>query len=147
MKVILLKDLKPHGKAGELIEINDGYARNSLIPQKIAVAANKSMLNEYQQKQEKDARLAKEEMERAMQLKKDLDGKTFPVKAKCGQDDKMYGSVTAQNIADALKAQGFAIEKKNVVLKEPIRQLGVYHIEVWVYKETVAKLSMQVIRE
>lgn len=147
MKVILLKDLKPHGKAGDLIDISDGYAKNCLIPQKIAVEAKKSMINEFQQKKEKEARLAREEKERAMQLKKDLEGKTFPVKAKCGADDKMYGSVTAQNVADALKLQGYEVEKKHVQLKDPIRQLGVYPVDVWVYKETVAKISIQVIKE
>lgn len=147
MKIILLQDVKPHGKKGDLIDISDGYARNFLIPKKMAVEATSTKINEYNQKKEKEARIAKEKKEEAMALKAALDGATVAVKVKTSPDGKMFGSVTAQNICDSLAAVGHKVEKKNVTIKEPIKQLGVYTVEIWVYANTTATVKVNVVKE
>lgn len=147
MKIILLQDVKPHGKKGDLIDISDGYARNFLIPKKMAVEATSTKINEYNQKKEKEARIAKEKKEEAMALKAALDGATVTVKVKTSPDGKMFGSVTAQNVCDSLAALGHKVEKKNVTIKEPIKQLGVYSVEIWVYANTTATVKVNVVKE
>lgn len=147
MKVILMQDVKPHGKKGDLIEISDGYARNFLIPKKMAIEATSTKLNEYNQKKEKEERLARERREEAMALKKALDGSTVAVKVKTSADGKMFGSVTAQNISDSLAAAGYKVEKKNITVKEPIKQLGTFSVEIWVYANTTANIFVNVEKE
>lgn len=144
MKVILLADVQGQGKKGAVVEVNDGYARNYLIPKKLAVEGTKSVLNEYKAKLEKEARIAKEEHEKALQLAKLLSSKVVDVYVRCG-DGKMYGSVTTQDIADALAEQGLAIDKKKITIKEPIKTTGLFEVDVRVYPETVAKLKINVI--
>lgn len=146
MKVILLKDLKGQGKAGELITVNDGYAKNFIIPNKIGVEASKQMLHEYEQKLLKIARLEAEAKERAMAMVAELKNCVLDVAVKCGEG-KMYGSVTNQDIANALKLKGYEIDKKKIVMKEQIKQLGLYEIEIKVYPELSAKVSINVIKQ
>lgn len=144
MKVILLTDVQGHGKKGSIVDVNDGYARNFLVPRKMAIEATKSMLNEYTQKLEKEKRLLQEEKERALALAKEIAAMTVDVKVKCGEDGKMYGSVTTQDVAAALAEKGITVDKKKVTLKETIKTVGVYEAEVWVYKETTAKFKISV---
>ena len=144
MKVLLLQDVQGHGKKGTIVELNDGYARNFLIPKKMAVEATKSIVNEYNQRIEKELRLAKKAKEEALALAKELSGKTVDVVVKCGEDGKMYGSVTTQDVASALGAMGYQVDKKKIVLKDVIKKVGVYEAEVKVYKETSAKIKVNV---
>lgn len=147
MKIILLQDVKPHGKKGDLIEISDGYARNFLIPKKMAVEATSTKINEYNQKKEKEERIAREKKAEAMALKDALNGSTVTVKVRTSPDGKMFGSVTAQNICDSLAAAGYKVEKKNVTIKEPIKQLGTYSVDIWVYANTTAAIKVSVVKE
>jgi len=144
MKVILLADVQGHGKKGEVMEVNDNYARNYLVPRKLAQEATKAVLNEYNQKLEREARLAQQERDEAMELKKHLEGKTVTVKVRCG-GGKMYGSVTAQDVADGLLEQGYAVDKKKIIFKETIRMPGIYDVEIKVYRETLAKIKINVV--
>ncbi|HIV00681.1 MAG TPA: 50S ribosomal protein L9 [Candidatus Stercoripulliclostridium merdipullorum] len=144
MKVLLLQDVQGHGKKGTIVELNDGYARNFLIPKKMAVEATKSIVNEYNQRIEKELRLAQKAKEEALALAKELSGKTVDVVVKCGEDGKMYGSVTTQDVASALGAMGYQVDKKKIVLKDVIKKVGVYEAEVKVYKETSAKIKVNV---
>ncbi|MCL2630313.1 MAG: 50S ribosomal protein L9 [Firmicutes bacterium] len=146
MKVILLKDIQGHGKRGAIVEVNDGYARNFLIPKKFAVEATKSLLNEYNAKLEKEKKLMEEEKARALETANLISGKTVDVKVKCG-DGKLYGSVTNQDIANAFKELGFEVDKKKITVKDSIKALGLYDAEVWVYKETLAKFKINVVKE
>ncbi|NLO64600.1 MAG: 50S ribosomal protein L9 [Clostridiales bacterium] len=143
MKVLLTADVAGHGKKGELVEVNDSYARNYLLPRKLAKEATKAVLNEYAQMKEREARIAQKEKEEAMELHKKLNGKTFTVAVRYGEG-KMYGSVTAQDIAGALAAGGLVVDKKKIIIKEPIKTLGLHDIEIKVYKETVAKVKVSV---
>ena len=145
MKVILLQDVQGHGKKGEVVVINDGYAKNFLIPKKMAVEATKQMMNEIAQKTAREARILKEEREAAEALAKQIKGITVTVLAKFG-GEKMYGSVTNQDVSDALKAMGYDVDKKKIVIKDAIKSVGVYDAEVKVYRDVNAKIKIKVDR-
>ena len=145
MKVILLQDVQGHGKKGEVVVINDGYAKNFLIPKKMAVEATKQMMNEIAQKTAKEARLLKEEREAAEALAKQLKGITVTILAKFG-GEKMYGSITTQDVAEALKAMGYTVDKKKIVIKDNIKAVGIYDAEIKVYRDINAKIKIKVDR-
>ncbi len=130
MKVILQQDVKGQGKKGQLIEASDGYARNFLIPRKLAVAATAENLNTM--KQQEKARLAQEAAERAaaQALAEQLQGCQVKIPAKAGQGGRLFGSVTSKEVSDALKAQcGIDIAKTKIVLPEPIKSFGGYQLK------------------
>ena len=145
MKVILLQDVQGHGKKGDIVVINDGYAKNFLIPKKMAVEATKQMMNEIAQKTAKEARILKEERERAEALAKEIKGLTVTIFAKFG-GEKMYGSVTTQDVADALKKLGYDVDKKKIVIKDSIKSVGVYDAEIKVYRDVNAKIKIKIDR-
>lgn len=148
MKVILLADVKGSGKKGEIVEVNDGYARNFLFRKKLAQEGTAANLNAATQKQNAElARIAQEKAE-AQAVGKKLSGFVVVVKAKCGADNgKMFGSVTAQEVSDALKEQGFDIDKKKIVMKESIRDFGKYTLTVKLYPEISAEFVIDVRRQ
>ena len=130
MKVILIEDVKSLGKKGQLVEVNDGYARNFLLPRKLAVPATPEALNTMRQ-QEK-ARLAQEAAERAaaLELAEKLKGCMVKIPAKAGNGGKLFGSVTSKEVSEALKAQfGFDIAKTKIVLADPIKSFGAYQLK------------------
>ena len=145
MKVILLDNIQGHGKKGEIVTVNDGYARNYLLPKKLAVEATKAVLNEIQQKVAREQRLLKEERDAAEVVAKSLKGATVVVKMRCGEGGKMYGSVTNQDVADGLKAMGYDVDKKKITIRDQIKTLGVYDAEVKVYKDIGAKIKINVV--
>ncbi len=147
MKVILLQDVKPHGKKGDLIETSDGYAKNFLIPKKMAIEATSTRINEYKQNEAKKERIRQEELQKANQLFESLKGVTLTVPTKVGAGDRLFGSVTQQNIADAFKTLGFDIPKKNITLKDPIKKLGSYKVNVWVYANMTTDVTINVVKE
>ncbi len=130
MKVILLQDVKGQGKKGQLIEASDGYARNFLLPRKLAVAATPEALNTM--KQQEKARLAQEAAERAaaMELVEKLKGCMVKIPAKAGNGGRLFGSVTSKEVSDALKTQfGFDIAKTKIVMPDPIKSFGTYQLK------------------
>lgn len=147
MKVILTQDVKGQGKKNEIVEVSDGYARNFLIKKGLAMAADATSINEAKQKQAAEERRRAIEKAEAEELAKKLDGTTIDLKVKCGDAGKTYGSITSKEIAEGLTAQGFAVDKKKVVLKEPIKALGEYDIEIKVYANISAKVKLNVIAE
>ncbi len=144
MKVILLQDVKSLGKKGDLVEVNDGYARNFLLPKKMVVEGTKNAINERNQRLANEEKRRAEEKAAALKMHADINGKSIDVPVKCN-GGKMYGSVTAQDIADALNKLGFTVDKKKITLPFPIKALGAFSAEVWCYKETVAKITVNVI--
>ena len=144
MKVILLDNVQGHGKKGEIVNVNDGYAKNYLIPKKLVVEATKSVLNEIQQKVAKEQRLLREERLAAEELAKKIGGSVVIVKMRCGEDGKMYGSVTNQDVADGLKAMGYEIDKKKITVKDAIKTLGIYCADVKVYKDSSERIKIDV---
>ncbi len=143
MKVILLQDVQGHGKKGEIVVINDGYAKNFLLPKKMAVEATKQMMNEIAQKTAKEQRILREEREAAEATAKELQGVTVTVLAKFG-GEKMYGSITNQDVADALTSLGYTIDKKKIVVKDAIKSVGIYDAEIKIYKDVNAKIKIKV---
>ena len=138
-------DVKGHGKKGDVVVINDGYAKNFLIPKKMAVEATKQMMNEIAQKTAKEARLLKEEREKAEALAKEIKGITVTITAKFG-GEKMYGSITTQDVADALKKLGYDVDKKKIVIKDSIKSVGIYDAEIKVYRDVNAKIKIKIDR-
>ena len=130
MKVILQQDVRGQGKKGQLIEASDGYARNFLIPRKLAVAATAENINTM--KQQEKAKLAQEAAERAaaLALAEQLKGCTVKIAAKAGTGGRLFGSVTSKEVSDALKAQhGIDIAKAKIVLPDPIKAFGGYQLK------------------
>lgn len=145
MKVLLLKDHKSLGKMNDIVEVNDGYARNYLIPQKIATEATKNILNEHEHRVLKQEREQQEKLKQALELKEVLSKKRIDIAVKCG-DGKMYGRVTSLDIAKALDKEGIEVDKRKIIIDEPIKDLGEYTIEVALNKGIRAKLKINVIK-
>lgn len=145
MKVILLQDVKGSGKKGELIDVSDGYARNFLLPRKLAKEANQQILNEI--KNAEEARVFKLETEKAeaQKTKTFLDDKELRITAKAGQNGKLFGSVTSREVADELKNQfGVAVDKRKITINEEIKTFGEYTAEVKLFTNISAKLKVTV---
>lgn len=144
MKVILLADVKGSGKKGQVLEVNDGYARNFLLKRGLAQQADAANLNSLRQKNEAEAYHREQERLAAAALKERLDRETVSVPVRCGENGKVFGSVTSKEISDRLSAQGIELDKKKIVLKEPIKQAGLYTLDVRLYPEITAKLTVRV---
>ncbi len=147
MKVILLKDVQAQGKAGELIDVSDGYARNYLIKNKLAIEATQAKINEINQKKEADERRRKKEREEWLQKATVINKTHITLKVKCGAGGKVFGSIQSANIADELKKQGIEIDRKKIVLPNPIKNAGEYEIEIRPYPEITAKLKLSVVED
>ena len=144
MKVILLCDVKDTGKKNEIISVSDGFARNFLFPRKWAMEATPNAVKEIERKHALEEKLEAERRAEAMSRAESLKGKTIQISAKCGEKGRLYGSITVQEIADALKAQhGVEVEKRKIEC-EPIRQTGEYDATVWVYSGITVKMKVVV---
>ena len=148
MNVVLLQEVKKMGKKGDVIEVSDGYGRNVLIRKGLGVEGTKANLNTAAQRQEskvfKDKVAADEAVIMAAQLKK----VKVVIKVQCGEDGKIFGSVTGKDISEALEKQyKFKLEKKNIRLKSPIKTLGEYDVEVWVHQQVTSSVHVSVVAE
>ena len=131
MEVILLQDVKTLGKKGEIVKVNEGYARNFIIPKKLGVEANNKTLNDLRIQKNKEEREEAKRVSDAMELKAKIEEKTVNVSLKTGEGGKIFGSVSTKEIADEAKKQlGLDVDKKKMVLKEGIKSLGFYEIPV-----------------
>lgn len=147
MKVLLLQDVKAQGKKGDIIEVNDGYAKNFLIKKKMAIQATNQVINETNQKKASEARKLEIERQEAIKLAERLNGNTVVVEIACGEKGKMFGSVTAKEISDSLMKSGYDIDKKKINLKEPIKSFGVFSVEVKVYANVNATININVVKK
>ncbi len=145
MKVILLQDIKNVGKKDEIINSSDGYARNYLFPKKLAVEATKDNLNQLKARQETAKRKKEQEKEEAKQLAEKLKKITLSIQVKAGENGKIFGGVTAKEIAENLKEQqNIEIDKKKIMVKETIKALGNYSVEIKLYEGISANLAVSV---
>lgn len=145
MKVILLCDVKGKGKKGDIIEVTDGYANNFLIKNKLAQFASKEAININKgQKASEEFRRA-EEKSLALNLRKKIEKLSLKLPVKCGESGKLFGAITTKEIAEALQKQNIEVDKRNVVLKENIKSLGTYQIEIKLYPEISAKIKLEVV--
>jgi len=147
MEVILREDVDKLGNRGEVVKVAPGYARNFLLPKKLAVAATDS--NKKIVEQERQAHLRKEAKFKgeAEDLGKMLNGVTVTISQKAGENDQLFGSVTSKDIADALAAKNFTIDRRKIQLDEPIKQLGEFKIPVKLHKDVTAEVTVQVVKE
>ena len=145
MKVILLADVKGQGKKNDVIEVSDGYAKNFLIPRKLAKTADAQSLNDVKVKEA--ARLYRIETEKkeAQALAEKLKTIEVKVHASSGADGRLYGSITSKDISERLQADhGIAIDKRKIVLSDPIKAYGKYEVEVKLYTEVAGKINVLV---
>lgn len=143
MKVLLLQDVKGKGKKDSIVEVSDGYARNFLLPKGLALEANATIMNEYKNKQE--AKKHHEEMEKkaARETAEKLAGLVVKMFATSGSDGRFYGSVTSKEIAEELEKQhNISVDKRKIVLSDPIKAFGLYSLDVKLYPEITGKLNV-----
>ena len=148
MKVILTQDVKAQGKKGDIIEVSDGYARNFLLARKLAIIADAKALNEAKNKEA--SRLHKIETEKAaaQDIANKLAGVQVKLAVSCGADEKLYGSITAKDIAEALKAQhGIEIDRRKMLLDHPIRSYGSYTVDAKLYTDVIGKINVLVCKK
>ena len=142
MKVVLLADVKGSGKKGELVNVSDGYARNFLFPKKLAKEANAQALNELKNAEESKAFKIKQETEAAQDSADKINGKSVSILAKAGQGGKLFGSVTAKEIAEAIKKQyGVDVDKRKIDTKGDMKAFGTYECEVKLYSGITATVK------
>ena len=145
MKVVLLKDVKNVGKRDDILNVSDGYARNFLFPQKLAVEAKPGTLKEIERKRAaqdaREAELRTEALAKAELLK----NKIIVLQVKCGDKGRLYGSVTAAEVAEALEKQhGIKADKRKIDIGDPIRETGIREISVWLYSGSTTKMKLDV---
>jgi len=145
MKVILLQDVKGKGKKGQLLEISDGYARNFLLPRKLAVEATADAMNTKKMNDKAAAEKEAKERAEALEISKQLRDTVLVVTAKGGGAGRLFGSVTNQEIAEALKAKtGISLDKRKIVIADPIKSVGTYTVQCKLGYEIVAPLTVKI---
>ncbi len=144
MKLILKADVKGQGKKGDIVNVSDGYGRNFLLARGLAEEATAANLNSINIKKQAEAFHKEQERQAAMALRESLKGKEITLYVKCGETGKVFGSVTAKEIADRLADEGVVVDKRQIVMKEPIKQVGQYQLEVKLYPEITGKLNLKV---
>lgn len=147
MKVILLEDVKKVGKKGDVVEMSDGYARNFLFPRKLAQEANESNLHILNNKKENERKKKLAEIEAAQKLAAELKDKEITVKAKTGDQGRLFGAITSKDVSELIKTQyKVEIDKKKIVM-DTIKLAGVYNIELKLYPEVTAKMKVVIVSE
>ena len=141
MKVILLEDVKSVGKKGEVVNVKDGYAKNFILKKNLGVEATSKNLNDL--KLQNDEKVAAENLEKAKEFAKELETKSVEVAIKAGQDGRVFGSVSTKEIATAAKEQlSYDLDKKKMQLKEPIKNIGTYHVPIRLHPKVTAELKV-----
>lgn len=147
MKVVLLQDVKSLGRKGELVNVSDGYARNFLFPKNIAKEANAQAMNELKNAEQSKKFKKDTEIAAANKAKAELEGANFVIKAKAGESGKLFGSITAKEIAAEIKRRkNFDIDKRRIVLSEDIKTVGEYSAEIKLYSGITANVTVEVVK-
>ena len=147
MKVILRKDFESLGKVGEIAEVKAGYARNFLIPQGIALKADRKNIKLLETEQQKLQLKLSKDKKSAEQLAEKLSTVSCTAAVTVGDEDRVFGSVTTKDISDLLKDKGFDIDRKRILLDDPIKELGIYDIPIKLHTEVEAKIKLWVVKE
>jgi large subunit ribosomal protein L9 len=147
MKVILRQNYEGLGSIGDVVAVKDGYARNYLVPRKIAYRATPSSLKALEEEKKQHERKETKSVKEAEALSSKLSNVSLNIAMKVGEDEKLFGSVTSQMIADALAAQNFTVDKRDITLEEPIKALGIFEVPVKVHAKVSAKVKVWVVRE
>ncbi len=146
MKVILLQDVKSLGKKDEIVNVSDGYARNFVLPKKLGVEATPKNLNELKLKKAHEDKVAAEVLAAANALAEQMKEESVTLSIKVGEGGKTFGSVSSKEVAEAIKKQlGHEIDKKKIVLREPIKSLGTHIVDIKLHTKVTAKMSVKVV--
>ena len=145
MKVILLEDVKSLGKKGEVVNVNDGYARNLLFKKNLGIEATKQNLNDLKLQKQNNDKLEAERLEEAKKLAKELEEKEVVLAIKTGSDGRVFGSVSTKEIAEAAKEQlGYELDKKKMHLKDAIKSIGTFHVPIKLHPKVTVELKVVV---
>jgi len=147
MKVILKQDVESVGTVGDIVTVKNGYARNYLIPKGIALEATPGNLKRIEQEKKTLELQKNREKKAAEQEAAKLNNVSVTISVSVGEEDKLFGSVTSQDIADALKEKGFEIDKRKIILDEPIKVLGIYSVPIKLHSEVEAKVKVWVVKK
>ncbi len=148
MKVVLLQDVKAQGKKNDIVEVSEGYARNFLFPKKLAIPADAKAINDIKNKKSSEAHKIELERAAAKELSTKLEGITVKLQVEGGSEGRLYGAVTAKDIAEALKSQfGVEIDKRKIMLDAPIKAYGTYKIDAKLYQEISGKVTVMVLEK
>ena len=146
MKIILLEDVKKLGKKGDVLEVKDGYAKNSLLPQGLATEATNTTLNQRNLKVQADKRRKDEELAKAQEVGAKLDNKEIKIAVKVGENGKLFGSVTNKEIGEQIQKQlGYEIDRKKINLSDPIKALGTYKVSAKIHPKVTATINVSLI--
>ena len=147
MKVILRKNFDQIGKVGDLVSVKDGYARNYLIPRGIAYQATTGNIRSLEEEKKQIIKREAKDLDAAQNLAAELEKVSITISVKVGEEEKIFGSVTSQMIADALKEKNFEIDKRKIEITEPIKSLGIYSVSVKLHPSVSAVVKTWVVRE
>jgi large subunit ribosomal protein L9 len=147
MKVILTDDIKNVGSMGDVVQVKEGFARNFLFPKKLAKEATGSNLKVIEEIQKKKSLKLVKEKKSAEEIKEKIALLSCTISVEAGEDDKIFGSITSQDIVDALETEGFSIDKRKIVLEEPIKKLGIYHVSVKLHPEVTGEVKVWIVKK
>ena len=146
MEVVLLEDVKSLGKKGQSVKVNEGYARNFILPRKLGVEANPKNLNDLKLKKANEEKVAAQQLAAAKELGAKLESASVTLSIKAGENGKAFGSVSGKEIAKAIEEQlGLEIDKKKLVLSDPLKTFGTHDVPVKLHREVTAKLVVKVV--
>lgn len=147
MEVILRKEHEKLGAVGTKVVVKDGYARNYLIPRGLAYEATEGALRALDEEKKQAERRSTKELKSSEKISQELEKISITIQMKVGEDEKLFGSVTSQMIADSLKEKGFDIDKRIIDLEEPIKALGIYNVNIKLHQNVTGKVKVWVVRE
>ncbi len=147
MKVILKEDVEGLGRAGDVVNVKDGYARNFLIPRGLAIRATDKSVKSLEKQKKMILERINKERKRLQQFAEKLSEVTVTIKKKAGEEGKLFGSVTSRDIAEALEAMGYEVDRKKIVLDEPIKSIGNYTVKIRLAPEIEAEIAVEVVPE
>lgn len=147
MKIILLKDVENLGKLGDEVNVKDGFATNYLIPNKLVVESSKAALKMLERKKTERLRQEKQLKESCEKLAERIKSASCTISVDTGEDEKLFGSVTRDMIAETLRTDGIELDKKNILLDEPIKSLGVFNVDIKLHPEVSAQLRVWIVKK
>lgn len=146
MEIVLLEDVKALGKKGQVVKVNDGYARNFILPKKLGVEATAKNLNDLKLQKANEAKIAAEQLAAAKELGEKLEKATVTLAIKAGEGGRAFGSVSSKEIGKAIQEQlGLEVDKKKIVLNDPIKSIGSFEVPVKLHRDVTAKLAVKVV--
>lgn len=147
MKVILKEDVKSLGKAGEIVNVSDGYARNYLIPKGIALIADEKNIKAFELQKKRLLESIEKERSATKEFAERLKNLSLTIKAKAGEEGKLFGSITTMDISEALKREGIELDRKKIILQEPLKRIGEYRIPVKLPHDITSEFTLRVVNE